>query len=1038
MELLKASIKNFLKLRSYRVYLFLFLHLMISVAVYGQSIRTEEDVQHIAQEFLLKEQSNPPKIIPKNDEPLVSTNKARGLNLGKIQSISDDDGRILAYVQELEPQGFVIVSGDSDMKPILGFSFNGKIPVENNKNNPFLNFVIADIKARKLHLLFDKISNIQTTALTQWGPWLETTWTQREHWNDKCPYLVRFVPGSRRRVGCVATAMAQIVNYWEYPKSVEFSEDEYIYISDTNYYLDDATDWGIPSLAELRSNMSSLSYNGNPDEEAYLSFAAGVKLHMDYGGGLNPQSAANTFTVGEALNNYFDFGSAESYTQRSGVWFLHSSNITDDIKNGRPVQIAVHKSGIPGGHSIVVDGWRDDGFFHLNYGWGAYAPDSISKTWYDIPTTMPGYDVVHTVVYRIEKYLGWNQIGSDQRNSYHAIYSAPSEQPERKWQVNIPEELKDLGTSYSFSHLIIGTGGRIYASISPSDLGSIYHPYIAIYDKYGTLEKLIEVTHSNVKIRYLSQNLKGEVFFSSGTGGPTASDSRVYKLNPNTEEITPIFSHDNPDAGIFEQPIKIDSNDYLYFVIEPRYTANYAKFYSITKDGTIRWSYSFSSSAHFYKTIPAIDEDRNRVYLNYYNSDTEKSHLIAFRRDNGSVVFHRELPTSTHYSSAMAGAPSISEDGTVYVGAYTTLFAYLNDGTKLWDASFSPAYANRTPAIGRDGTLYVNYGKQVGGNWQPGYIRALDPSNGNTKWELALPLNENDLMREVYASANDMVVYSYRKNEVWYLGGVKENGSTYGDTWDMEGGGTIAFGPGCTIISIPPGHENSIWVFSGQGERGDPEGKGMDYADNHPPLEPSNPFPANGSIDQDTMSIVLSWSVGDPDGHDLKYDVYIVALTEGEEGAFVPLATQLTENSYSLTDLQNSTHYLWSIVATDGQSITEGPVWSFSTSGDSASIDENDNLPQKYKLAQNYPNPFNSSTLISFAIPHNSKVSLNVYNTLGQKIATLVEGKLPAGYYESRWDATVSSGIYFYCLEAVSDNNPSVRFTEKKKMILLR
>lgn len=91
-----------------------------------------------------------------------------------------------------------------------------------------------------------------------------------------------------------------------------------------------------------------------------------------------------------------------------------------------------------------------------------------------------------------------------------------------------------------------------------------------------------------------------------------------------------------------------------------------------------------------------------------------------------------------------------------------------------------------------------------------------------------------------------------------------------------------------------------------------------------------------------------------------------------------------------------------------------------------------------YKLHQNYPNPFKLSTAIRFAIKEKSHVNLAIFNTIGQTVATLVDEELPAGYYESRWDATLSSGIYFYRLDAISENNPSLRFTEAKKMILLR
>jgi hypothetical protein len=80
-------------------------------------------------------------------------------------------------------------------------------------------------------------------------------------------------------------------------------------------------------------------------------------------------------------------------------------------------------------------------------------------------------------------------------------------------------------------------------------------------------------------------------------------------------------------------------------------------------------------------------------------------------------------------------------------------------------------------------------------------------------------------------------------------------------------------------------------------------------------------------------------------------------------------------------------------------------------------------LPTKYELAQNYPNPFNSETTIKFSLPINSKISLDIYNTLGQKVKTLIDNNsMEAGYYTIKWNGTnennisVASGVYFYQL----------------------
>jgi hypothetical protein len=89
-------------------------------------------------------------------------------------------------------------------------------------------------------------------------------------------------------------------------------------------------------------------------------------------------------------------------------------------------------------------------------------------------------------------------------------------------------------------------------------------------------------------------------------------------------------------------------------------------------------------------------------------------------------------------------------------------------------------------------------------------------------------------------------------------------------------------------------------------------------------------------------------------------------------------------------------------------------------------------LPREYRLDQNLPNPFNPTTEIRFALPAQGHVTLVVYNTLGQRVATLIDEPAPAGYHQVRLDAKgLASGVYFYRLTAG-------RFTQTRKMVLLK
>jgi len=101
--------------------------------------------------------------------------------------------------------------------------------------------------------------------------------------------------------------------------------------------------------------------------------------------------------------------------------------------------------------------------------------------------------------------------------------------------------------------------------------------------------------------------------------------------------------------------------------------------------------------------------------------------------------------------------------------------------------------------------------------------------------------------------------------------------------------------------------------------------------------------------------------------------------------------------------------------------VTEFSLWAITDSSNAVGVsvsDEVDELPGEFGLSQNYPNPFNPTTQIGYALPIDCQVKLEIYNTLGQKVATLVDAKQKAGYKTARWNASsFSSGIsraYFY------------------------
>jgi photosystem II stability/assembly factor-like uncharacterized protein len=101
-------------------------------------------------------------------------------------------------------------------------------------------------------------------------------------------------------------------------------------------------------------------------------------------------------------------------------------------------------------------------------------------------------------------------------------------------------------------------------------------------------------------------------------------------------------------------------------------------------------------------------------------------------------------------------------------------------------------------------------------------------------------------------------------------------------------------------------------------------------------------------------------------------------------------------------------------------------------------------LPTEFSLEQNYPNPFNPSTTLSYQIPELSFVTIKVYDVLGNEIAALVNEEKPAGSYDVKFSVgqnsilSLSSGIYFYKLQAVPTGGQAGNFVETKKMVLIK
>jgi hypothetical protein len=112
--------------------------------------------------------------------------------------------------------------------------------------------------------------------------------------------------------------------------------------------------------------------------------------------------------------------------------------------------------------------------------------------------------------------------------------------------------------------------------------------------------------------------------------------------------------------------------------------------------------------------------------------------------------------------------------------------------------------------------------------------------------------------------------------------------------------------------------------------------------------------------------------------------------------------------------------------------VSSGAAGAFFGEAGPTGVEDVPALPTVYALEQNYPNPFNPSTVITYALPKQSPVTLKIYDVVGRVVATLIEETQAPGTYSLRFDASgLASGVYFYRIVAGS-------FADTKKLLLVR
>lgn len=294
------------------------------------------------------------------------SNRSRGLSMTQMKLAraihANDAAPADVYLFAGEGVGYLVVSADDSAPALLGYSDSGTIDADNIP--PAMQYWLEEY-ARQIEAGRSKgVAQYadDTPERDPIEPMVTTKWNQSSPYNDLCPVA----NGKRCVTGCAATAMAQVLNYHQWPPQ---GVGEHTY-TPINGLLDNPVTCNFADIAFDWENMLDTYDNSSPEISnkavAELMFACGVSIDMNY----SPQeSGAYSPAIVPALVNYFDYDKGIAFLTRDYYrqpeW---DQLVYDQLANYGPVLYSgVDPNG--GGHAFVCDGYESDGFFHFNWGW---------------------------------------------------------------------------------------------------------------------------------------------------------------------------------------------------------------------------------------------------------------------------------------------------------------------------------------------------------------------------------------------------------------------------------------------------------------------------------------------------------------------------------------------------------------------------------------------------------------------------------------------------------------------------------------------
>lgn len=316
------------------------------------------------------------------------------------------DGDTLMALLHFQNGGFLLMSADDAVYPILGYSTTDDLLLEDlaPATQQWLNDYqsqIVQIRQKGLSPTEEIASmwrslNENTKGLrnTVVAPLITAKWNQSQYYNDLCPADddAPYGYGGHVPCGCVALAMAMVIHYYRYP---ETGQGSHSYHSDYGYH---SVNFGQQTY---NYNVMPYGLSRKNNEVAKLIYHCGIAVDMIY----SPEgSGAQTEDTRNALRNYYKYDNAIANASRNG---FGNSGYTDEqwigllksnLDQGYPIIYSAYTDDWSG-HAFLCDGYDDDNLFHFNWGWGGSGNGFFSIN--NLNSGNGIFTIGHRIVYNI-------------------------------------------------------------------------------------------------------------------------------------------------------------------------------------------------------------------------------------------------------------------------------------------------------------------------------------------------------------------------------------------------------------------------------------------------------------------------------------------------------------------------------------------------------------------------------------------------------------------------------------------------------------